>query len=55
MQTASEVRSSDVFVSPTVVIVGLAALFILALVALLRAPPEDIKIIVSAIIRWLTK
>lgn len=42
-------------VDPSVAIVTILALFILALVALLRAPPEDIAKIVRALTRWFHK
>jgi hypothetical protein len=44
-----------VTVSPSVAIVTVLALFVLALVALFRAPPEHIIKIVRAITRWFGK
>jgi hypothetical protein len=42
-------------ISSSVAIVTVVALFILALVALLRAPSEDIAKIVQALTRWFKK
>lgn len=42
-------------VSPSVAIVTVLALFVLALVALFRAPPEDIKPIIEFLTRWFRK
>jgi hypothetical protein len=42
-------------VDPSVAIVTILALFVLALVALFRAPPEDIKKIIEALARWFGK
>jgi hypothetical protein len=44
-----------VTVDPPVAIVTILALFVLAFVALLRAPPEDIKKIISDLTRWFRK
>jgi hypothetical protein len=44
-----------VSVSPSVAIVTVVALFILALIALLRARPEDIPKILRAVTRWFGK
>jgi hypothetical protein len=46
---------STVTVSPAVVIVTVLALLILALVALLRARPDDIPKVVRQLTRWFTK
>jgi hypothetical protein len=54
-QTAQESRSSDVNVSPAVLIVALVAAFVLALVALLRARPEDIEKLVRLMTGWFSK
>ena len=42
-------------VSPSVAIVTILALFVLALVALFRAPPEHITEIVKYLTRWFKK
>lgn len=47
--------TSVVTVDPSVAIVTVLALFVLALVALLRAPPEDIAKIIRALTRWFSK
>jgi hypothetical protein len=44
-----------VTVNPSVAIVTILCIFILALVALFRAPPEDIVKIVRALMRWFGK
>jgi hypothetical protein len=44
-----------VSVSPYVLIVALVAAFVLALVALLRARPEDIEKLVRVMTRWFSK
>jgi hypothetical protein len=42
-------------IDPLVAIVTVVAVFILLLVAILRAPPEDIKKIIEPLTRWFSK
>jgi hypothetical protein len=44
-----------VSVNPDVAILTIVAAFILAVIALLRAPPEDIAKIIRALTRWFKK
>jgi hypothetical protein len=48
-------RSCAVTVSPSVAIVTILAVFVLLLVALFRAPPEDIAKMVRDLTRWFRK